>query len=1307
MKTSLFNRIIALITALLIPLNSIALADVLIELDITGIETGPLETIENTGSLEGDFEAEFDIPNVETIDGVNAVTLDGNMDWYVGPDSSLLAGSADRSVEAWVWNPEVPAEETIVAWGRRGGPDASNWSMLYGNHGTWGALGGWGGAADMPFVAGASEAPAINEWHHLVLTYNGQTNERAIYVDGALSNSENDGPIFNTHETDTSGAILPIVLGNQNENSGIRTDNLSAALSIAKVKIHDESLTLEEVQQSYNQDMEDFGKGGPVIISFDSSSSRVEPEETVILTWDIDGAETITIDNGIGDVTNEDEYEVNPEETTTYTITASNDEGLTKELSITIFVLDSGALIDIDLTTAELGPLPTIINNGSLSGDFEAEFDVPNVETIDGVNAVTLDGFNDWYVGPDSTPLTGGADRSVEAWVWNPSVPAEETIIAWGRRGGPDATNWSMLYGNHGTWGALGGWGGSADMPFQAGGGAPSINEWHHLVLTYDGASNERAIYVDGELSNSENDGPTFNTHETDTSGTPLPIVIGNQNENNGTRTDNLSAELSIAKLKVLDYSLTLEEVQNSFDASRATFGKGGPRISSFYASANPINENDSVTLAWDIGGAVSISIDNGIGDVTDLDEIEVQPDETTSYTITATDEEGTSQERELIIYIIGKANLIHQWTFDENGGAGTILIDSIGGADGTIVDEGSNDGTVGDGKVTLTGGGKNDTDYVRFPPNLVSPLSNMTIETWSTQHSSQNWSRVFSVGSATNNALHMSFSRGTNINQNEMRWNAGANLTLQDFGGAPPNPIDEQVHWVLTVNDVGGPNGETQITIFKNGEEVRNGNTNNDLSGLNDVDFFLGRSQWGDNTANASWDEFRIYDGLLTSEQIQSNTESGPTLATDSDGDGIADSIEDRYDFLDAEDPNDAALDQDNDGLSNLQEVDLGSDLEEQDTDNDGIIDGEEVAAKTSPTEADTDNDQLNDGDELIAGTDPLDPDTDGDKISDGIEVENNSDPLDPNSLPKPKLPELIHRWAFDENGDSGTVLIDSVGGAHGIIEDAGTNDGSVADGRVTLNGGGKSNTDFVRLPANLVSPLQSATIETWSTHYSAQNWSRVFSVGSSSSNVMHMSFSRGTNINQNELRWNAQTNMTLQDFGGAPPNPLNETIHWVVTIDDTGGPGGETKVVIYKDGDEVRTGNTSNDLSGLTDTDFFLGRSQWNDNTANASWEDFRIYDGAMDPIAVKFSNAQGPDTAPGQIPFQITNITYYADSQTADVTWNSKPGLNYIIWISEDGEEWADVDDAFESEGDSTTYTDIEATSQRLLIRVEVSE
>ena len=33
-------------------------------------------------------------------------------------------------------------------------------------------------------------------------------------------------------------------------------------------------------------------------------------------------------------------------------------------------------------------------------------------------------------------------------------------------------------------------------------------------------------------------------------------------------------------------------------------------------------------------------------------------------------------------------------------------------------------------------------------------------------------------------------------------------------------------------------------------------------------------------------------------------------------------------------------------------------------------------------------------------------------------------------NPLQRLKLPELIHRWAFDETGDSVTMLIDSVGG-------------------------------------------------------------------------------------------------------------------------------------------------------------------------------------------------------------------------------------------------------------------------------------
>ena len=104
-----------------------------------------------------------------------------------------------------------------------------------------------------------------------------------------------------------------------------------------------------------------------------------------------------------------------------------------------------------------------------------------------------------------------------------------------------------MLYGTHNTWGALGGWGGAADMPFVAGqAGGPEAGKWHHLTLSYDKESNTRSIYVDGFLSNSENDGNPLNTWAVaNDNETPLPIIIGNQNESNGTRSDALSGSLS------------------------------------------------------------------------------------------------------------------------------------------------------------------------------------------------------------------------------------------------------------------------------------------------------------------------------------------------------------------------------------------------------------------------------------------------------------------------------------------------------------------------------------------------------------------------------------------------------------------------------------------------------------------------------------------------------------------------------------------------------------------------------------------
>jgi outer membrane protein OmpA-like peptidoglycan-associated protein len=106
-------------------------------------------------------------------------------------------------------------------------------------------------------------------------------------------------------------------------------------------------------------------------------------------------------------------------------------------------------------------------------------------------------------------------------------------------------------------------------------------------------------------------------------------------------------------------------------------------------------------------------------------------------------------------------------------------------------------------------------------------------------------------------------------------------------------------------------------------------------------------------------------------------------------------------------------SADADNDGLTNDQEKEFGTNPNNPDTDGDGLNDGAEVNVHhtnplkadtdgdglsdyaeinthhTNPLKADTDGDGLNDGDEVLKhSTDPLKADTDGDGLTDGEEV-------------------------------------------------------------------------------------------------------------------------------------------------------------------------------------------------------------------------------------------------------------------------------------------------------------------------------
>ena len=133
-------------------------------------------------------------------------------------------------------------------------------------------------------------------------------------------------------------------------------------------------------------------------------------------------------------------------------------------------------------------------------------------------------------------------------------------------------------------------------------------------------------------------------------------------------------------------------------------------------------------------------------------------------------------------------------------------------------------------------------------------------------------------------------------------------------------------------------------------------------------------------------------------------NEVAEPVANLDTDGDGVADISDvfplDYTESVDTDGDgtgNNADNDDDNDGLSDEDETTVGTDPLNPDSDGDGVNDSTDDlpldGAETVDTDGDgtgnnadldDDNDGLSDTDEIAAGTNPLNPDSDGDGIAD-----------------------------------------------------------------------------------------------------------------------------------------------------------------------------------------------------------------------------------------------------------------------------------------------------------------------------------
>ncbi len=219
-----------------------------------------------------------------------------------------------------------------------------------------------------------------------------------------------------------------------------------------------------------------------------------------------------------------------------------------------------------------------------------------------------------------------------------------------------------------------------------------------------------------------------------------------------------------------------------------------------------------------------------------------------------------------------------------------------------------------------------------------------------------------------------------------------GSDLDHDGIGDQPyqinSNTLD---HYPIVIdNDHDGINDAAEVLYYNTNPNK----TDTDNDGINDGEEIFQYSTnplSNDTDGDGMIDGWEITNGLdphTNDSNIDSDNDGLTNLqeynlgtnpkANDTDGDGMPDGWEVNNGLNPLVD--DASQDPDDDGLTNVQEYSLGTNPKANDTDGDGLIDSKEVEIGTDPLKADTDGDGLSDGQEVARGLNPLSPDTDGD---------------------------------------------------------------------------------------------------------------------------------------------------------------------------------------------------------------------------------------------------------------------------------------------------------------------------------------
>ncbi len=548
-------------------------------------------------------------------------------------------------------------------------------------------------------------------------------------------------------------------------------------------------------------------------------------------------------------------------------------------------------------------------------------------------------------------------------------------------------------------------------------------------------------------------------------------------------------------------------------------------------------------------------------------------------------------------------ATLAHRYSFT------TDASDSVGGANGMLMGGAS----VAGGKVVLDGAFGT---YVELPGPAISISTNksITIEAWVDFGDVPTWSRLWDFGDDGGaNEIYLA-PRVLNGGEHWVseNFNGGRNITWQ-------GTLSNQTAQVTTVID---PLSGT-LAIYRNGKlEYAQYDATAPLSLVSSSLAVIGRSLVGaDPYMPGAVDEFRIYKGALTPQEIALTYANGPSSTARDPG--VLQSIEVPSmvypSFAGSMPPVILA------NYANLAGFNL-------------VPNNSAVASGLSLSSSDT-NVIMVLANNMIQTFGPGQVTltaTYWDKTASAVVTVGSTS-------------QLIHRYSFSANAN------DSVGAADGALQGA----ASVSGGKLVLDG---TDGSYLALPPAILQGYDGITIDTWVDFNAGSSWARLWYFGNDRADEFYLA----PIVLDGAQHWFS----TGFPIGGAtltlPGRWDNQSLHITAVY-------GNGTMAYYTNGVLHASTTVSGRMDQIGTWFSWIGRSPHTaDAYMNCSIDEFRIYNGRLSPQEIQASDLLGPDGLPSTAAPTLGisaapggNILLYWPQAAAGFSVRAKDNLSSGSW------------------------------------------